>query len=251
MHSVRFENVSFGYEENKNIISNLSFEIKKGDKVAIVGANGQGKTTLVKLLMGIYTPTDGNIYVNDVNIKSIKKNDYQKSIAALFQENPIFAFSLLENIACEADDNADYDKINNIIDLIKMREAIDNLPDGIRSKYSNYFSKDGVFLSGGQMQKIYMARMFYKGGDLFILDEPTASLDPKAEREVYDLYNELLSDKITVFISHRLGTTRFCNRIIYLEGNNSNMGTFNDLYRDNDGFRKMYDEQKKYYEEAM
>lgn len=249
IESVRFENVYFAYENGNDIIENLSFEIKRGDKVAIVGANGQGKTTLVKLLMGVYAPTKGNIYINDINITNIENDDYQSSIAALFQENPMFAFSLLENITCESSEYVDFDRVQNIIHRASMSDIIDEMQYGIDSMYSNYFSENGVFLSGGQLQRIYMARMFYKDGDLYILDEPTASLDPNAEVEVYNMYDKLLSNKITVFISHRLGSTRFCNKILYLDNKNTKIGTFEELYKDCEKFRDMYNKQKEYYNE--
>lgn len=246
----KFDDVNFSYG-NQNIFKNISFEIGKNQKIAIVGENGVGKTTLVKLLLGVLKPTKGNIYINGQDIKKLDINDYWKNVSAIFQNSSYLSFTLKENIACESIDKIDETQLYKILTKVKFDEKVSKLKDGINSYCSFEYNENGVDFSGGEKQKIFMARMIKKDADIIILDEPTSSLDAKVEAEVYNLYNQLTKDKLSFFVSHRLGTTKFCDKIMFIENTqNIIIDTFENLYNKNYKFKNMYDTQTSYYKDG-
>lgn len=216
IETIEFKNVSFTYPKtNQQILNNVSFKINKGEKISIVGLNGAGKTTIIKLLCRFYKPDSGQILVNGMDIFEIDYLSYLNQMAIVFQDFKIFAFSIKENIAPGND--TDLDKIKNILDQVSMSDRIKELPNGLDTKLNKEFDEDGIEFSGGQAQKIAIARALYKNASLVILDEPTSALDPIAEAEIYQNFNDLVLDKTAIYISHRMSSSVFCDYILVLE----------------------------------
>ncbi len=234
-YSLTFENVSFSYdpeekENKKYILKDINFTIKSGEKIGIVGRNGVGKTTLVKLICGFYTPNKGRILLNNVDINSIDIDEYYKLLSVIFQKNSVYAMSVAENIALCKKEDIDFKKIKNVIEKAELKEVIEQLPEKENTELTHYLKEKGILLSGGQTQKLMLARALYKQSDILILDEPTSSFDPIAESKLYKKYNEFSHSKISFFISHRLVSTLFCDKIILLEnGTITETGTHNEL----------------------
>jgi ATP-binding cassette subfamily B protein len=213
IETIEFDDVSFKYPKTDTMILNhVSFKINKGEKISVVGLNGAGKTTLVKLLSRLYKPTSGKILINGIDIWEYKHHDYMEKLAAVFQDYKIFAYSITENIAGKLDHEGAYDAASKV----SLSQKIKSLPKGMESTYSKSLYQDGIELSGGEQQKIAIARALYKGSDLIILDEPTAALDPLAEAEIYEHFNELVKDKTAIYISHRMSSSVFCDKILVL-----------------------------------
>lgn len=213
IETIEFDDVSFKYPKTDTMILNhVSFKINKGEKISVVGLNGAGKTTLVKLLSRLYKPTNGKILINGIDIWEYKHHDYMEKLAAVFQDYKIFAYSITENIAGKLDHEGAYDAASKV----SLSQKIKSLPKGMESTYSKSLYQDGIELSGGEQQKIAIARALYKGSDLIILDEPTAALDPLAEAEIYEHFNELVKDKTAIYISHRMSSSVFCDKILVL-----------------------------------
>lgn len=246
---ITFENVSFQYPKTqKKVLNHVDFEIKRGDKIALVGVNGSGKTTLIKLLLRLYTPTEGCIKINGININEINIESLYMCYSPIFQDICIYPFTILENISC-SDDEPEVSHLKRCLKNADLDEAIENLPNGLQSKLFKNFYSDGIDLSGGEKQKISIARALYKNSPIAIFDEPTASLDPIAEEKLYTGLNDLLNNKTVIFISHRLTSIRFCNKIIlFSEGKLIESGTFKKLIEKKGEFYKMYKKQGMYYE---
>ena len=212
--TIEFKHVSFKYPKSDTLVlKDLSFKINQGEKISIVGLNGAGKTTLVKLISRLYKPTEGQILINDVDIWSYRYNDYIKQIAAVFQDFKIFNYSLLENITTSGDIKGAQDAVSKV----SLSQKIASLPNGLYSNYSKSLYKDGIELSGGQKQKLAISRALYKDSSLIILDEPTASLDPIAEAEIFEHFNDLVKDKTAIYISHRMSSSTFCDKVLVIE----------------------------------
>lgn len=257
--SFTFRNVSFRYlskEEGAEgeaedpgqwIFRHLNLTIHGGEKIAIVGTNGAGKTTLVKLLCGLYEPQEGEILVNGIPIREFPKEELYKLYAAVFQEPFIMPFTLGENLAL----SKDYDKEQCISALEEagLRELFEKRGYTLDTYFGKDMGEDGIELSGGQKQKFLLARALYKDAPVLILDEPTAALDPIAESEIYDEYAKLSKDKTAIFISHRLASTRFSDRILLI-GNQGILeeGTHEELLQKNGVYAEMFEVQKSYYE---
>ena len=249
---IEFENVSFVYpKSNKNVLENLSFKIKKGEKIAIVGNNGAGKTTLVKLISALYQPSSGNIKINGKKISEYNRDEYQSIISPVFQDIYLFPASIAENIAlCEKSD-ININKLSQAIQFAGLQNKIENLPDGYNTPLIKSVIDNAIELSGGEKQKLALARALYKDGLMLILDEPTAALDPIAENEIYLKYNEFAKDKTSIFISHRLASTRFCGRIFFLDnGNIEETGSHDELMAKNGRYAEMFNIQSHYYREG-
>jgi len=216
MIQLTFNHVSFAYPgSNKMVLEDVSFTINKGEKISIVGINGAGKTTIVKLISRLYEPTSGNILYNGIDIKKYDYTSYIRMIAAVFQDFKLFALTLHENIDIEeTDEQVAYD----CCCLVGLQDKIQSLPDGLKTFYSKEYHKNGIELSGGEMQKITIARAMYKNASLMILDEPTSALDPLSEAEIYQNFADLIRDKTAIFISHRMSSSVFCDRIIVIDG---------------------------------
>lgn len=250
---IEFKNVSFRYDgAEQDTIHDLSLKIKSGEKLALVGLNGAGKTTLVKLLCGLYRPTSGEIFFNGIPLSDFKREDYYKLISPVFQEIRTAFFSLAETVSGKSTAETDLEKAETCMRQAGLGAKIDALPDGIHTKLNKKVHENGTELSGGEAQKLMLARAFYKDAPLLILDEPTAALDPIAESKIYNEFNVMAKNKTSLFISHRLASTSFCDRIILLEnGNITEEGTHQELMGANGTYKGLFDIQSCWYKEDM
>jgi len=251
--TIEFKNVCFRYPgADKDTISKFNLQIDGGSKIALVGINGAGKTTLVKLLAGLYYPTKGEILINGKSIKDYNIKEYYKLIAVVFQDVEILAFTIAKNVAACKDVEIDYERVSKCLEIAGLKDKIDELKDKENTYLTQVLNKDGIMLSGGEMQKLMLARAIYKDTPVIILDEPTASLDPIAESEIYEKYNDLTRGKTSLFISHRLSSTKFCDRIIFLEGGNIlEDGTHKELMDKGGKYAEMFEIQSHYYKENL
>ena len=265
-YGFELKNVNFKYSgAEKNTLENINLKIRAGEKVAIVGLNGAGKTTLVKLLCGFYDPTDGEILLNGKDIREYNREQYYTLFTAVFQDFNILPLSIAENISQLANDedendsnNFDGDKLDKVdrikkcLELADLYEKIKSLPNGAASMLDKHVNDDGVELSGGEMQKLMLARALYKESSIMILDEPTAALDPIAEDKLYKRYSELSAGKTSVYISHRLASTRFCDRIIFIDNKTIvETGTHDELLKFGGKYAELFEIQSKYYQEKV
>ena len=231
IETVEFRDVTFTYPKaEKPILNNITFEIHKGEKISIVGLNGAGKSTLVKLICRMYKADSGQILVNGKNIYDYDYNSYMKAISAVFQDYKLFNFSIEENISCRGDELNGVDaaekseKVSHLIEEVGMKEKVDSLPLGMKSRFGKDYDEAGIEMSGGQGQKIAIARALYKPASMVILDEPASALDPIAEAEIYEKFNSLVEDKTAIYISHRMSSSVFCDKILIIDG-----GTVSDF----------------------
>ena len=250
---IRFENVNFKYPDtDEYLFKNLNLTIKKGEKLALVGANGAGKTTLIKLLCGLYTPDSGDIYINEINIKDINIKKYHNLFSVVFQDVFAFAFTIAQNITCTNDEEIDFEKVHKCLEMAGLKEKIDSLPNGVNTNMLKEFDEEGIVFSGGEMQKLMLARALYKDSPIIILDEPTAALDPIAENEMYEKYNSFIDDKTSIFISHRLSSTQFCHRVIFIkDGKIIEDGTHDELMSLDGEYANMFEVQSHYYQKEV
>lgn len=250
-YEIEFKNVSFKYPNSERYVyKDLSLKISKGQKLAIVGINGAGKTTLVKLLTRLYEPSNGEILLNGINISKFKKEEYYRLFSVVFQEIKMFAFSIAENIALKDKEFNNKEKVMESIEMAGMREKINSLENGIDTPLLKTLDPTGIDLSGGEKQKLALARGLYKDGPVVILDEPTAALDPIAESNIYKSFNSMIGDKTAIFISHRLASTRFCDVIAFFEdGEIQEYGTHDELLMKNGKYAEMFNIQTSYYRE--
>ena len=230
----------------------IDLTIKAGESLALVGINGAGKTTLVKLICGLYRPTKGEILVNGKRIDEYNIEEYYSMISAVFQEIRPLCFTMFEYVA-----SADLNRLTaredavSAMKLAGIWEKIESLENGIDTHLMKGIYDDGIDLSGGEMQKLVLARAIYKNGNMLILDEPTAALDPIAENNLYLQYRKLTQDKTSIYISHRFASTRFCDRIVLLEdGVIKESGTHDELMKQNGQYAYMFGVQAKYYKEG-
>ena len=248
IYDIEFHNVSFKYPHSDvYAIKNLSFKFKVGEKVAVVGMNGSGKTTMIKLLCRLYDPTEGYITLNGIDITKYDYEDYLALFSVVFQDFRLFSFSLGENVACTQD--YDDDKVLSCLNIAGMKERVSSLTDGLKSVIYKDFDENGIEISGGEAQKIAIARALYKDAPFVILDEPTASLDPIAEYEIYSRFNDMVENKTAIYISHRLSSCRFCDKIaVFHEGEIIQFGSHEDLLKDTNGkYYELWNAQAQYY----
>ena len=251
-HEIRLENVSFRYEgSEKDTIHNLSLTIRAGEKLALVGLNGAGKTTLTKLLCGLYRPTSGRIYLDGQDTGSLSRKEYFREFAVVFQDVFAFSFPLVENVSCVKTGQEDSGRVQECLEKAGLMERVRELPKGWDTMMNKDLDEEGVGLSGGQLQKLMLARALYKDAPVVILDEPTAALDPVAESEMYEKYDEMIRGKTSIFISHRLSSTRFCDRILYLEdGSVAEEGSHWELMESQGAYAKLFALQAQYYQKG-
>lgn len=239
----------------KDTISGLNLHIKKGEKLALVGLNGAGKTTLVKLICGLYRPTSGDIKIDGVSMCEYNIYDYYKLFSVVFQDHFVLPMTLSENIALknhEAITDLEHQRILDIVAQVGLKDKISRLPNGLQSRLIKSVYEDATELSGGEMQKLMLAQALYKGAPIMILDEPTAALDPIAENEIYQNYNDLTKSGTSLYISHRLSSTRFCDRIVFLEeGHIKEMGTHDSLMGYDSHYKNLFDKQSHYYKNEV
>ncbi len=248
---VEFSHVSFAYPGSRKILDDVSFHIHPGEKVALIGNNGAGKSTTVKLMCGFYKPTSGKILINGTDLNTLNIDWYMKRIAAVFQKSLALSFPIAENVSCKVPEETDVARCEEMLKLAGLWEKIDSLPKKAGTYLNKDMQNDGVSLSGGEAQKLMLARALYKNPSLLLLDEPTAALDAIAESKMYQLYGKLLQGKSALFISHRLASTRFCSRILLLNnGKIAEEGTHDELMQKGGLYRKMFDVQSKYYKEG-
>lgn len=249
IESIEFQNVSFKYQSaEKSTINNMSFKVNKSENIAIVGENGAGKTTAVKLLCGLYYPTSGEILINGKSNRDFSGNSYFNLFSAVFQDYYFMPMTIAENIC--ATSNYDKQKLFAAFEKAGISDKINTLPDKEKSYMIKDVYKDAVDFSGGEKQKLLLAKAIYKNAPVLILDEPTAALDPIAENELYLKYNEITSNKISFFISHRLSSTRFCDRILFIkDGKIAESGTHEELMALKGSYYRMYQIQSYYYKE--
>lgn len=247
--NIEFRNVYFRYEgQSQWAVEDLNLSICQGEKIAVVGKNGSGKSTLIKLLCRLYEPVKGEILLNGVNINTFDKSEYYKLIAPVFQEVIVFAMSLKENIAFVKADGEEEGKVLQAITEAGLKERVSLMKNGLDSEMLRIMDSDGEELSGGEKQKIAVARSLYKTSVINIFDEPTAAMDPIAERNLYESMNELMKNKIGVFISHRLSSTRFCDQILYMDGGKIlERGDHGQLMALKGEYSKLYMLQAQYY----
>ena len=245
-YELKMENVSFRYPgAESDTIHNLDLAVRPGEKLAIVGLNGAGKTTLVKLLCGLFDPTEGRVLLNGEDIRAFNRREYYGLFSAVFQEFSVLDVTVAENIA-QTKDNIDFKKVNDCIEKAGLTKMIADLPQGLDTHVGREVFLDGVLFSGGQTQRLMLARALYKDGPILMLDEPTAALDPIAENDIYMKYNDMTAGKTSIFISHRLASTRFCDRIIFVaDGHIAEDGTHESLLALGGEYAKLFEVQSK------
>ena len=250
-YEIKLDSVSYRYPgADKDTIHNIDLTIRAGEKLAVVGLNGAGKTTLVKLICGLIDPTDGRVLLNGTDIRCFNRKEYYRLFSAVFQEFSILDVTVAECIT-QSTDMVDETKMQWCIEQAGLTDFIAELPDGLQTHVGRDVFSDGVLFSGGQTQRLMLARALYKDGPILVLDEPTAALDPIAENDIYMKYNEITAGKISVFISHRLASTRFCDRILFLQdGGISEEGTHESLLALGGEYAKLFDVQSRYYQEG-
>lgn len=249
-YTIEFKNVSFSYPNSTNhALKNVSFVIYPGEKVAVVGKNGSGKTTMIKLLCRLYEPDDGEIYINDQNIKDIDFKEHVKILSVVFQDFKLFAFSLKQNIVLA--NKCSEANLQEAINKAGLTEFVNKYIDGIDTVLYKDFDEKGIEISGGEGQKVAIARALYRMSEIFVLDEPTAALDPISENEIYRNFNNAVNKKTTVFISHRMAACMFCDKIlVFNEGKLNQIGNHKALLKEKDSlYYELWSSQAKYYNE--
>ena len=249
VESIEFKNVSFTYPSaDKSTINNMSFKVSKGENIAIVGENGAGKTTAIKLLCGLYYPTEGDIFINGKSSRDFSSDSYFNLFSAVFQDYRFLPMTIAENICTTSD--YDKERLYSAFEKSGIMSKINTLDKRENTLMVSDVHKDAVDFSGGEKQKLLLSKAIYKNAPVLILDEPTAALDPIAENELYLKYNEMTDNKISFFISHRLSSTRFCDKILFFKnGTIAESGTHDELMAQKGAYYRMYQIQSYYYKE--
>lgn len=247
---LRLKDVSFRYSgAEKDTLSHIDLTIHPGEKLAVVGLNGAGKTTLVKLLCGFLDPTNGAVLLNGEDIRKYDRRDYYRLFSAVFQDFSVLEAPLAQNVA-QRTDNIDEARVWQCLEQAGLAEKARSLPMQLQTPIGREVYEDGVELSGGQTQRLMLARALYKNAPVLVLDEPTAALDPIAESDIYQKYSAMSCGKTSIFISHRLASTRFCDRILFLsDGKIAEEGTHDSLLRHSGGYAELFAVQSQYYQE--
>lgn len=251
-YTIELRDVSFRYPESEKVIfSHLNLTIHAGEKLAVVGLNGAGKTTLIKLICGFYDPNEGEILLNGINIKTYRRRDYYLLFAGVFQSFSLHADDIAINVA-QTDQDINMDRVWNCLEQAGIKDKIESLPNGVHTRLVREVYEDATELSGGELQRLMLARLLYKDSPIIVLDEPTAALDAIAESDIYMRYHELTKGRTAVFISHRLASTRFCDRILLLDnGGIAEEGTHEELLRLGGAYAELFEIQSKYYRKGV
>ena len=249
---IEFRNVSFRYEKDgEDILKDISFSIKSGEKIALVGNNGAGKSTLVKLLCGFYHPTGGEILIGGQSIETLNLDEYHDLLATIFQDINTIPVSIAGNVSGCIEDETDMSRVRECLIRADLWKDVEILDRKEHTNLTQSFDPGGIELSGGMMQKLMLARCLYKDAPMFVLDEPTAALDPIAESNMYEEYKKATQGKSALFISHRLASTKFCDRILFIEkGRIIETGTHNELLEKKGKYAEVFEIQSQYYREG-
>ncbi|MNI40906.1 putative multidrug export ATP-binding/permease protein [compost metagenome] len=248
-YEIKFDNVSFKYpNDEKYTLKNINMIIRHGQRLSIVGANGAGKTTLIKLITRMYEPTEGGIFLNGTNIKDYDYEEYLTLFSVVFQDFRFLATSIKANVTIGRENDKNVE-IFNVLDKTGILEKVRKMPYELETSLYKLFDSEGIELSGGELQKLAIARALYKNGPIVILDEPTAALDPISEYEIYTRFNDLTENKTTIYISHRLSSCRICDLIaVFKDGHLVELGDHDELMKNQFGdYKKMFDSQAEYY----
>ena len=248
---IELKNVTFSYDEaEKPTIDNFSLKIGKGEKIAIVGVNGAGKSTLVKLICGLFVPQEGQILINGIDIRLFNRDEYYRLFSTLFQDCSLLPATVAKNITLSEEDKIDRERLGECMRLAGILDKVESLENKENTLLVREVHEGAVSFSGGELQRLLLARALYKDAPIIILDEPTAALDPIAENDMYLKYSELTKDKTAIYISHRLSSTRFCDRIILLDDAKIvESGTHEELISFGGKYAEMFETQSKYYRE--
>lgn len=251
LYEIKLENVSFRYPGADNdTLTNINLTLHPGEKLAVVGLNGAGKTTLIKLICGFLDPTEGRVLLDGKDIRDYNRRDYYKMFSAVFQEFSLLAGTIATNVAQDSV-GIDMERVVDCIEKAGLRKKVESLKDGYETYLNREVFEEAMLLSGGETQRLMLARALYKNAPFIVLDEPTAALDPIAESEMYQKYNEMTSGKSSIYISHRLASTRFCDRIIMIaDGGIGEEGTHEKLLKAGGKYAELFEIQSKYYKEG-
>ena len=252
LYTLELRDVSFRYPgADHDTLSHVNLTIHPGEKLALVGKNGAGKTTLIKLLCGLYDPTEGQVLLDGEDIRQYNRRDYYKHFSAVFQQFSVLAGTMAENVAQTNSEKVDLPKMWDCLERAGIADKVRELPRKENTHLGREVYLDGIDLSGGQMQRLMLARALYKDAPVVVLDEPTAALDPIAESDLYQKYSDLTGNRTSVYISHRLASTRFCDRILLIEnGGIAEEGTHEELLPRGGRYAYLFDIQSKYYKEG-
>jgi ATP-binding cassette subfamily B protein len=247
-YEIEFHNVSFKYPGSDSYaLKNLCLKLNIGQRLAVVGMNGSGKTTMIKLLCRLYDPTEGEITLNGIDIRKYRYHEYMKVFSVVFQDFKLFSFSLGQNTAASVD--VETDRAMDSLYKAGFADRFSTMPKGLDTPLYKDFEEEGVEISGGEAQKIALARALYKNAPFIVLDEPTAALDPIAEFDIYSKFNEIVGGKTAIYISHRLSSCRFCDDIaVFHEGELIQRGNHDALLDDKNGkYFELWNAQAQYY----
>lgn len=241
-----FENVSFRYPRAQEpTLRHLNLTLKKGQRLAVVGENGAGKTTMIKLLLRLYDPDEGRILLGDRDIRELSPKEYAEQFSVVFQDFKLFAFSVRENICLGREEQ---ERLDRVLAQTGLDELLAGYEKGVDTSVYKQFDEKGVEFSGGERQKIAIARALYKDAPIVVMDEPTAALDPIAEEEIYNQLNNLIHGRTALFISHRLSSCKFCDEVaVFQEGRVVEQGSHEDLMKEEGLYRRMFTAQSQYY----
>ena len=249
-YEFEFKHVYFKYPGNEQyVLKDINLKWRVGEKMALVGKNGCGKSTLVKLLCRLYDPTDGEITLNGIDIRKYNYKEYMALFSVVFQDSKLFSFSIAENVAASTEFNAE--RVENCVCRSGLSERYNSLPEGINTYLFKDFDEHGVEISGGEVQKLCLARAIYKGASFIVLDEPTAALDPISEHDIYTKFNEIVGTRTAIYISHRLSSCRFCDEITVMEeGRIAERGSHQDLIDMGGVYKTLWTAQAEYYKDT-
>lgn len=251
-HEIRLENLSFRYPgAEKDTLHHINLTLHPGEKLAVVGLNGAGKTTLIKLICGFLDPTEGKVLLDGRDVRTLNRRDYYTMFSAVFQQFSLLPGTVAANVA-QSPDDIDMERVKQCVAQANLKDKVESLPNGYETNLNREVFEDAVLLSGGETQRLMLARALYKDAPFVILDEPTAALDPIAESEIYQKYNEMTGGKSSIFISHRLASTRFCDRIIMIgNGGIEEEGTHDQLLQKGGSYAQLFEVQSQYYKEGV